>query len=202
MRKPQPSVRDILLLITGALTLIIALLAAREMYGDWQRLSDIRSLKSASALSDQLFDATEKLSVERDITLSMLNAPGSDTVADLRPRLMESRHDTDEALRGAMTALDGYDFPELAGLRGEIKAGLSGVRTLRSKVDAAIGLPVGRHKRDVSERWSKEVTSLILETQNLWIGFVRHFTEIDPVVTEHLWYKHFLRTITDYSGRE
>ena len=202
MRKPQPSVRDILLLITGALTLIIALLAAREMYGDSQRLSDIRSLKSASALSDQLFDATEKLSVERDITLSMLNAPGSDTVADLRPRLMESRHDTDEALRGAMTALDGYDFPELAGLRGEIKAGLSGVRTLRSKVDAAIGLPVGRHKRDVSERWSKEVTSLILETQNLWIGFVRHFTEIDPVVTEHLWYKHFLRTITDYSGRE
>lgn len=202
MRRPQPSIRDILLLITGALTLIIALLAAKEMYGNWQRLSDIRSLKSASALSDQLFDATEKLSVERDIALSILNAPDEVTAADLRPRLMESRHDSDEALRAAMTALDGYDFPELSGLRGQIRAGLSSVRALRSEVDAAIQQPGSAHRREIAGRWSKEVTALIVETQNLWIGFVRHFTEIDPVVTEHLWYKHFLRTITDYSGRE
>jgi PAS domain S-box-containing protein len=202
MRRPQPSIRDILLLITGALTLIIVLLAAKEMYGNWQRLSDIRSLKSASALSDQLFDATEKLSVERDIALSILNAPDEATAADLRPRLMESRHDSDEALRAAMTALDGYDFPELSGLRGRIRAGLSSVRALRSEVDAAIRQPANAHRREVAARWSKEVTALIVETQNLWIGFVRHFTEIDPVVTEHLWYKHFLRTITDYSGRE
>lgn len=202
MRRPQPSIRDILLLITGTLTLIIALLAAKEMYGNWQRLSDIRSLKSASALSDQLFDATEKLSVERDIALSILNAPDEATAADLRPRLMESRHDSDEALHAAMTALDGYDFPELSGLRGQIRAGLSSVRALRSEVDAAIQRPASAHRREVAGRWSKEVTALIVETQNLWIGFVRHFTEIDPVVTEHLWYKHFLRTITDYSGRE
>lgn len=202
MRKPQLSIRDILLLITGALTLIIVLLAAKEMYGNWQRLSDIRTLRSASTLSDQLFDATEKLSVERDIALSMLNAPDADAIADLRPRLMESRRDTDKALHAGMTALDGYDFPELSRLRGEIKARLSGVRALRLEIDAAVGLPAGRHKREVAARWSNEVTALIVETQNIWIGFVRHFTEIDPIVTEHLWYKHFLRTITDYSGRE
>lgn len=201
MKRPQLSIRDILLLITGALTLIITLLAAKEMYGNWQRLSDIRSLRSASALSDQLFDATEKLSVERDIALSMLNAPDDQAVADLRPRLKESRHDSDEALRASMAALDGYDFPELSGLRDKIKAHLSGVRALRSEVDAAIRLPANRHK-EVTARWSNEVTALILETQNLWIGFVGHFTRIDPIVTEQLWYKHFLRTITDYSGRE
>jgi PAS domain S-box-containing protein len=202
MRRPQLSIRDILLLITGALTLIIALLAAKEMYGNWQRLTDIRTLKSASALSDQLFDATEKLSVERDIALSMLRAPDADAVADLRPRLMESRHDTDGALHAAMTALGGYDFPELSALRSKIKAHLSAVRALRLQIDAAVKLPSSQHKREVAARWSGEVTTLILETQNLWIGFVRHFTNIDPIVTEHLWYKHFLRTITDYSGRE
>ena len=202
MRRPQPSIRDILLLITGALTLIIALLAAKEMYGNWQRLSDIRSLKSASALSDQLFDATEKLSVERDIALSMLNASDEQAVADLQPRLRESRHDTDEAVHASMAALDGYDFPELSGLRRQIRSGLSTVQALRSEVDTAIRQPANRHKREVATRWSSEVTVLIVETQNLWIGFVRHFTEIDPVATEHLWYKHFLRTITDYSGRE
>jgi PAS domain S-box-containing protein len=202
MTKFQPSIRDILLLITGALTLIIALLAAKEMYGNWQRLNDIRSLKAASTLSDQLFDATEKLSVERDVTLSMLNAPDDESVSDLEPRLKESRHDTDEALRASMAALSGYDFPELSGLRDKIKMHLSGVRMLRSEVDSAIRLKKNLHRRQVAARWSNEVTALIVETQNLWIGFVRHFTEIDPIVTEHLWYKHFLRTITDYSGRE
>lgn len=202
MTKFQPSIRDILLLITGALTLIIALLAAKEMYGNWQRLNDIRSLKAASTLSDQLFDATEKLSVERDITLSMLNAPDEEAVTDLEPRLRESRHDTDEALQASMTALNSYNFPELSGLRDKIRMHLSGVRTLRSEVDAAIRQRTSPHRREVTARWSNEVTALIVETQNLWIGFVRHFTEIDPIVTEHLWYKHFLRSITDYSGRE
>jgi len=202
MKRHQLSIRDILLLITGALTLIIALLAAKEMYGNWQRLSDIRSLRGASTLSDQLFDATEKLSIERDVALSMLNAPDDDAVADLQPRLKESRHNSDEALQAGLAALKGYDFPELAGLREKIKAHLSAIRALRSEVDAAIKQPTNRYRRGVAARWSNDVTSLILETQNLWIGFVRHFTRIDPIVTEQLWYKHFLRTITDYSGRE
>jgi PAS domain S-box-containing protein len=202
MKRPQPSIRDILLLITGALTLIIALLAAKEMYGNWERLSNIRSLRSASALSDKLFDATEKLSVERDVALSMLNAPDDQAIADLQPRLKESRRGSDEALRVSMAALNSYDFPELSGLRKKIKTRLSGVRALRSEVDAAIKLPANGHRRKVTARWSNEATALILETQNLWIGFVGHFTRIDPIVTEQLWYKHFLRAITDYSGRE
>ncbi|HVZ68896.1 MAG TPA: PAS domain S-box protein [Rhizomicrobium sp.] len=202
MRGPQLSIRDILLLITGTLTLIVALLAAREVYGNWQRLRDIRALTSASILSDQLFDATEKLSVERDIALSILQAPDEQTAADLRPKLEESRRDTDEALRAGLSALNRYNFPELSALRGRIKQQLSGVHTLRSEVDTAAKLPAGDKKRRVASRWSDAVTSLIVETQSLWIGFVGHFINIDPIVTQHLWIKHFLRTITDYSGRE
>jgi len=40
------------------------------------------------------------------------------------------------------------------------------------------------------------------EAERLWIGFVRHFTNADPIVTQHLWFKYVLRTITDYTGRE
>ena len=143
MHRPQLSIRDILLLITGTLTLMIALLAAKEMYGNWQRLTDIRALKNASTLSDQLFDATEKLSVERDIALSMLHAPDAETATDLRPRLMESRRAADDALRAGLAAMDRYAFPELSGLRSKIKTHLAVIRTLRLQVETP-GLPAER----------------------------------------------------------
>src|SRR4051812_41956345 len=104
MVAPQRSLRGILFLITGTLTLIIALLAAKDVYSNWQRLTDIRALREATISSDQLFDALEKLSVERDIALSMMQALDTDTIEDLRPRLMESRLAADGALRASMTA--------------------------------------------------------------------------------------------------
>ena len=55
------------MLITGALTLMITALAAKDMYGNWVRLTGIQTLKDATALSDQLFDAMERLSIERDV---------------------------------------------------------------------------------------------------------------------------------------
>ena len=196
------SIRAILLLIIGALTLMIGLFAAREMYGNWQRLVSIRALKDASAISDQLFDATDKLSVERDVTLSLLHAPDADSVSDLKPRLAETRRASDAALRASMAAFDRYSFPELGGMRDSIRKHLTVIGDLRRKIDAMTDMPDSPAKRALAARWSNEVTGLILETENLWIAFIRHFTNIDPVVTEHLWVKHFVRTITDYTGRE
>src|SRR5882757_2345431 len=105
MIAPQRSLGGILLLITGALTLMISFLAAKDVYGNWQRLTQIRALKDATISSDQLFDAVEKLSVERDIALSMLQASDTDTVDNLRERLGESRQAADQALRASMATL-------------------------------------------------------------------------------------------------
>ena len=202
MRRPQFSIRQILLLITGTLTLMIVLMAARDMVANWRILAGVRALRGASALSDRLFDATERLSFERDIALSMLDTRDADTAAELRPRLTEARRSADGALRASMTALDRYDFPELAALRGRIRTHFAAIQDLRRQVDRAARLPGDPRKVELSDRWSREVTTLIVETQSLWVGFIGHFTGIDPIVTQQLWYKHFLRTITDYAGRD
>ncbi|HEY5239031.1 MAG TPA: PAS domain S-box protein [Rhizomicrobium sp.] len=196
------SIRSILLLIIGALTLMITLLAAGEMYGSMQRLARVTALRDASLLSNQLFDATERISVERDVALSMLHAPDPDTAADLKQRLAASRRAADDAMGRSMAAFDHYAFPELVPLRDAVRKHLELIRSLRLKVDAAADAPDSPEKRALAQRWSDEVTGLILETQNLWIGFIRHFTDIDPIVTQNLWVKHFARTITDYTGRE
>jgi signal transduction histidine kinase len=202
MVAPQRSLGGILLLITGTLTLIIVLLAAKDMYGNWRRLADIRALREATISSDQLFDAIEKLSVERDIALSMMQALDTDTIDDLRPRLNESRQAADESLRESMTTLNQFSFPEVAKLRAEMESHLAVIQKLRPEIDGAVDLPKEQRNPDLSKRWSAEVTASMQDTENLWIDFVRYFTNIDPVVTQHLWFKQLLRTITDYTGRE
>jgi PAS domain S-box-containing protein len=200
--KKSLSIRQILLLITGTLALMIALLVATDMVGSINRLAMLRSLASASVLSDQLFDATERLSVERDVALSLFDAPDVDTAEGLQSRLVESRKAANDALATAVPALDRYAFPELADLRGKIKTRMAVIRDLRGQIDKTMLLPPEKRDRALAARWSNEVTALIDETQNLWIGFIQHFTGVDAVATEQLWFKHFTRTITDYTGRQ
>ncbi|MEJ0060421.1 MAG: PAS domain S-box protein [Terricaulis sp.] len=194
--------RHILLLITGGLTLMIVTFVAYGLYTDSRRLVEIRALRDATLLSNQLFEATEKLSLERDVALSMLSTDDPDTLADLEPRLAESRVGADAAFGEALNAAAQYQFPELAELRAKIDARYSEIRVLRPQIDGALQLPMARRAPDLTERWSNEATSLMAETETLWVSFVSHFTAIDPVVTQHLRYTHLLRTIVDYAGRE
>lgn len=201
--KPRAlSIRAILLLTVSTLTLLITLLMIREVAMEWRRLEKIGALKEATFLSDHLFDATEKISVERDIAFSMLHAKDIETIKNLEPRLKESRQASDEAFIIVMNSLTSYAFPELATLRGKIRAHLSGIRDMRGKIDQATLLPKKQQNEALAERWYGEVATLLQQTQDLWVEFVKHFTDINPVVTQHLRFKHFLRVITDYSGRE
>jgi signal transduction histidine kinase/CheY-like chemotaxis protein len=202
MVTPQRSLRGILFLTTGTLTLIIALLAAKDVYSDWRRLTDIRALREVTISSDQLFDAVEKLSVERDIALSMMQALDSDTIDDLRPRLIESRLAADGALRASVTALNQFSFPEVAKLRSQMQSHLAVIQKLRPQIDSALNLPKQQRNPDLPKRWSDEITASMQDTENLWVDFVKYFTNIDPIVTQHLGFKQLLRTITDYAGQE
>ena len=202
MRGRSLSIRQTLMLITGALTLMITALAAKDMYGNWIRLRDIQTLEDATGLSDRLFDATERLSVERDVSLAMLRAPDFETVEDLRPRLVDSRKGTDQAVRASITGMDHFGFQELSDLRAKILANLLLIEVLRPTIEDASELPREARDRELIRRWSSAVAALMQETDDLRIGFIKHFIDIDPVVTQHIWFKRFLRTITDYAGRE
>jgi PAS domain S-box-containing protein len=202
MRASKLSIRGMLLLTVGGLTAVIAFFAATAVYDNWQRLARVQALKEASVLADQLFDAMDKLSVERDVALSMLRAPDSATVNDLKSRLAEARRAADQALRTTAARLNEYRFAELVDLRAKSLGGLPAVQDFRVKIDREVGL--AREVRDpqLSDKWSNAVSAVMHDTETLWIAFVKHFTEIDPIVTQHLRFKHLLRTIIDYSGRE
>jgi len=202
MRMKPLSIRDILLLTIGTLALIITFLVAQQVYVNWQRLAQIQSLKNAVVMSDQLFDATEKLSEERDIAYTILHASDQETIDSLRARLEASGRVADAAFVATMSALNAYDFPEIIQLRGNMEKQLSGIQALRQQILQAVAMPMARRNSKLSNQWFAESTGLIVQTQDIWVEFTRHFINIDPIVTQHLRYKHFLRVISDYTGRE
>lgn len=196
------SIRTILLLTITALTLLIAVSAAQEVYVQWQRLAKIEALKDAARVSDQLFDTDEKLSIERDIAVTLLRTSDAETIANLQPRLLDSRAQTDNALHATLEALAHYNFPELSVLQDQITVHLSNIRTLRQQIDEAIKRDTPQQRSKLANQWYSDVTELTQQTDDLWLGFVKHFTDIDPVVTQHLHYKHFLRIMTDTMAKE
>ncbi len=200
--RPQLSIRNILLFIIGALTLLIISLVVGETYTEWQRLSKIEFLKQATLLSDQLFDTEEKLSVERDITYSLLYASDAETMNNLRPHLETSRRNVDETVQDTLSALGKYDFPELADQLQKSKSQFLDLQKLRQQIDISIALPAGKRDHALSQRWFTQATAMTQQTEDLWMQFVTRFTDVDPFVTLHMRFKHLLGIIMEYSGRE
>ncbi len=81
------------------------MLIAQNIHTEWNKLANVQSLREATQLGDQLFDAAEKLSVERDVAFSMLYTADEDSLKDLRARLDDSRQDTDRVLTAALDAV-------------------------------------------------------------------------------------------------
>ncbi len=196
------SIRTLLLLTVSLLTVVIALLVLREVYLEWNKLRKIQDLKNAVLLSDQLFDTTEKLSVERDIALSLLLAVDAKTAGDLKARMAESRQEAKDSLDTTLIILQKFRIPELAELRSKIDTHRQTIGEVRQQIDKAVTMSVEQRDKALPDRWTQEVNLLLDQTQYLWTEFVRHFTDINPAVTQHLRFKHLMRIITDNAGQE
>lgn len=201
-RVEQLTIRHILLLVTAGLTLIIVLLAARDLYANAQRLGRAYQLQDAMATSDHLFDATGAISIERDLALAALQASDAATVASLVPLLEESRTIADTAVTGALSALQADALPDLERLRRELAARHGEIRAMRPAIDRALLLPRRQRDAALARQWETASTALMADAENLWVAFITPFTNVDAVLTQHLRYRHLLRTITDYTGRE
>jgi two-component system sensor kinase FixL len=202
MNRRPLSIRTLLLLTVGILTLLVTLLVAREVYQQWKRLEKIVSLKEATSLSDQLFKSLEALSVERDIAFAMLYAPTADDIKKLAPRLREIRPEVDKTFQTTLLELAPYQFAEMIELRRQIDTQLTDIRALRSIVDREITLPKPKRDKILASRWYDDVSALNLHTQKLWAEFLKHFTDIDSRATQHMRVKHLLRIIVNNTAAE
>jgi len=201
MRHPL-SIRALLLLTVGVLTALIALLVANEVYQQWERLEKIHTLKTATLVSDPLFDVMERLSVERDMAYSLLFNDDPAFAQTLHPRLENSRKEADAALTATLQALSTYDFPGLKEQIQTCRTQFAALQKTRRQIDNALTLPLDKRNPTLPDRWFDEVTAMTLQTENVWLEFIKHFREVDPVVSLQMRFKYDLRAIMENSGRE
>ena len=201
-RMPAVSIRIILLAITAGLSLMIVLLAGQTLLANHNRLKAVEELRAAISISDQLFDATGKISVERDLALSMLQARDDESIASLGASLARARADADTSVQTALVALGRQPGSELGGLSDQIEQRHSEIRAMRTLIDHALALPAGSRDPQLTRRWEETSTALMIDAERLWVAFTTPFMKVDPIIAQHLRYRHLLRAIIDYTGRE
>lgn len=188
------SLRAILLLTVSGLTLMITLIACREVYLGWRNWEAIHALGKASLVSQSYFNGIEHLTRERELTVALLASGEEELDHHLAPKLAESRKSADADLRyiaahvGVANVAPATEFASLQSLRHEI--------------DHALTLPLTDRDPHLSQRWFDGSSLFIGGMFDRWMDFTRLYTEIDPIVTQRFMFQHFLGLIIRYSGRE
>lgn len=194
MQRTSSSIRSILLLTVGGLTLMIALISMRGVFLQWDKLNRIHTLREATSVSERFFDAIEQSSREREITYALLASPDNGDIGELKNQLLLSREALDQALAQIAQSLPtmhlslDYDPSRLA--------------ALRVQADQALALPVSQRDPVVADQWFNQSTGLVGNIYDQWLDFTRHFTMVDPIVTQRMMFQHFLGLLIRYSGRE
>lgn len=201
MNEPSPlSLRTILLLTISTLTLLIALLSIREVYLQWKQLDKIKPLQRSMILNQQLFNVVEKLSRERDITYTILNANEANVILDLNTDLKELRAEIDQSVSYAFGELKQYQFESLNDSIAEVEQDYKVFQSLRTDIDRYIA-EKGPDKF-IATKLFDESTDLITRIQDVWMEFTRNFVNIDPIITQRIMFQHFLSITIEHASRE
>lgn len=201
MSRTPLTIRQLLILAIGTLSVLVAIFTLLQVGQEAVRLQKIHMLISVTQQADQLFDAAEKLSVERDVTFFLLHTGTQDLVGNLSLSLQESRKSAQIALPQTLEALRAQK--EVAVLNGleDADRRLIALKLLRDEVDRNIELPIKKRDPDIAQRWFRETTTLINQLRQLWMDYTAPFNFIDPTFTLHLRFKYFLAAVIEYASQ-
>jgi signal transduction histidine kinase len=202
MRKPALSIRNVLFLTISALSLLVALFTLQQVVQQWTRLDRIRELHNAIIVGDKLFDETESLSVERDVSSLALDTADPALSHDMADRVKEARNDTGEGLSAILPLFQGYRFAGAEPLLQKISDDEANLRRLRAAIDKNLALPYKQRDPKLTDKWFHDATELIIETRGAWSSFMAHFNDIDPMVTLQIRFRYILGSITEYAGQQ
>ena len=196
------SIRQLLVTIIGLFAVVIVLITSHQTYQAWRKLDQIQELRRAITIADSLGDAVEALAIERGIIYTMLGAK-QNVGEHITLQLEEQRQRSDDALQAALTALDHYhELPGVTDLLVITRQRYVTVKSLRERVAGAMEQRLTERDEKLPDLWFNATTEMIMQTQALRMGFNQHFSNIDPMITQHMLFKYFLWLVTEYASRE
>lgn len=201
MKYPHFSIRTTLLLIIGLLTTFIALLVGANVYDTWTEVREAQTLKEGSIITNQFYEASKYLSLERGTSLAIVSTP-PETTEILLQELMENRKAGDSALQRALTMVRRKGGADLSDKIRVVSDQYKLLEDLRHRLDVYLASTDKKRKEIPRQEIFDTLTSMIVQIQALNAGYYAGILAIDPIVTQQLTFKHFVWEITEYAGRQ
>jgi signal transduction histidine kinase len=200
--KQQLSIRNILLLTMGLLSLLVAVFTLQQVFQESEHMRQASVLRDSMLLADRLFVGVGSLSTERDATYLLLQSRDADVAANLSRDLAESRKAVDAGLRPPLDAVAARSLPGLGEALRDTLGRLKRLEDLRRDADRALTLPPDKRDPKVAAEWFTETTETIRGCQALWTSFTEQYSGTDARVALHIQLKAQLGAFTETVGEE
>ncbi|HEY8190455.1 MAG TPA: PAS domain S-box protein, partial [Micavibrio sp.] len=201
MKFSQFSIRATLLIIISILNVLIAVLVGSGVYRSWDNLSKIHDLKTQSAIINMLYICEKHLSIERGIAMSVTDAP-LNIKADMRNNLLKHREEADAGLEAAYRKLRNAKDKNVLVAIGRVQGSQETLQKIRVELDQEGARTPENAGEEFYDAVFNSVTAAIDDIDALILALSQPVMHINTVVSQQLFFKHFIWEITEYAGRE
>ncbi|RYG03295.1 MAG: hypothetical protein EOO07_32070, partial [Chitinophagaceae bacterium] len=196
---PQLTIRATLLIIVAILNIFIAILVGIGVYKSLVNYQKAQSLRAATSVLNDLYNANKYLSLSRATSLSVVYVDPK-TEDAMQQYINKNRVAADALLDKAFAKLH-KDAGGTAALK-KVEEKYQILLEHRAKLDAALALPLNERDLTISDRFFEASTGVIKELQNFISIYSRPYRSIDAAVYRQMTFKYYLWALAEYTGQE
>jgi methyl-accepting chemotaxis protein len=151
----------------------------KDAIQSFRSYDDIKVLDHQNAAANTLIGGAYEVLLERLETNNALLAEqpaGSDVLGAIE----KNRSVAVAKISAAYRDLSGLEFPNKAGLLGELKAAIDKADSYRAKADAAVKQPKGSRDADTVKNLFVSLSDLSATSQKVWSAVLSNISEYDP----------------------
>jgi methyl-accepting chemotaxis protein len=172
--------------ISGKLVIVFALILpifvwqlGKDTIQSLRSYDDMKVLDHQNAAANTLIAGVYEILLERLATNNALlnEQPAS---SDVLGAIEKNRSVAAAKVSAAYADLSGLEFPNKAGLLGELKAAIEKANSYRAKADAAVKQPKAGRDADTVKNLFVSLTDLSAVSQKVWDAVLSNISEYDP----------------------
>jgi methyl-accepting chemotaxis protein len=195
----RKSIGFLLSALGGVLGALLIALAVTNTLTEWQSFRSTGAAAEVNTAADALLVAVERMTLERGLTNTALNAEAPAASTDtIKARRAEMR----KAMAAGWPVLSRLPYLIEDGSVRKAEAAIAAIDALRERADQAIGRPRGERDASVQQQWYATLTQGIEAMTDVWQGATQRLSGLDPKLAALNDVKFLAALMREYAGRE
>ena len=195
------SLKSTLLSVIGLLTVIVCSFAFYQGYGQLKRVHAIQDLQRATHICDRLFDVSQKIAAEREVTFALLHATEPDVAGRLVTIMGKARAAVDGGFSAVAAEFVKSQLEDFGSGTTAYQPILDALKAARKSVDVLVATGAAPPEEE-AKKWFDSSTKLITDVNIIWMSLLGKHMDVDTVSVLQMRLKYQLGMIMEYTGRE